>query len=437
VTERETTEGADAAGRAPGGAGATEPVVIVGGGLAGLACAARLTEAGQPVRVLEASDGVGGRVRTDEVDGFRLDRGFQVLLTAYPDVRRTLDAGALDLRPFWPGSVVRFRGKFHVLGDPFRRPLDLLPTVFNPIGSLADKLRTARLRLELAKLDVEACLAGDDVPTASWLRQRGFSEAFVDRFFRPFLGGVFLDRELSSSSRMFRFVFRNFAAGDTCVPAKGMGRIPDQLAGRLPEGSVRVGAHVVHVEPRGVTLEGGEAIAARRVVVAVDAATASRWIAGLPERHWNGVTCLYFEAPAPPARGARLVLNGDGTGPVHNLAVMSEVSADYAPAGRALVSVSCLGVPDDEERLRSEVMDQLEDWYGPPSAAWRHLRTYRIPRALPSQPPGALEPPRRPVTTADGLFVCGDHLETSSLQGAMACGRRAAEAVLADLGARS
>ena len=192
------------------------------------------------------------------------------------------------------------------------------------------------------------------------------------------------------------------------------------------------------VSPRGITLDHGETIGARRVVIAVDAETARGWVPGMAAREWNGVTCLYFDAPESPVRGPRLVLNGEGRGPIHNLVVMSDVSPEYAPAGRSLVSVTVLGTGQDDERdegrIRDDVVGQLRDWYGPGAASWRHLRTYRIPHALPSQPPGALEPASRPVVTAEGLFMCGDHLETSSLQGAMAAGRRAAEAVMEDLG---
>ena len=190
-------------------------VIVVGAGLAGLSAARTLQAAGRRVRVLEASDGVGGRVRTDVVDGFRLDRGFQVLLTAYPEVQRSLDLPALRLQRFDPGASVYVGGRFHTVGDPFRQPSTALSTVMAPIGSVADKLRIARLRAQVRRGDVRELLRGHDVPTVEALRERGFSETMIDRFFRPLFGGIQLDPTLGTSARMFDVIFRMLASGDS------------------------------------------------------------------------------------------------------------------------------------------------------------------------------------------------------------------------------
>lgn len=420
-------------------------VVVVGAGLAGLRCAGLLAAAGLDVRVFEASDDIGGRVRTDVVDGFRLDRGFQVLPTAYPEAAEALDLDALDLRPFYPGALVFADGAFHLAADPGRRLTDALLAWRAPIGSLADKLRLLRLTGTVNLPDDDERWAWPDVTTAEALSQAGFSPRIVERFFRPFLGGVFADLELATSARMFAFVWSMFAAGDTAVPAHGMGMIARQLAARLPLGAVTLDAPVAALAaddptdgPRQAvraTLRRGETVTARAVVVATDERAAARLLDLPAPRAPRGLTCLYFDAPEPPLPAPVLALDGTGTGPVTNLAVMSAVSAAYAPPGRALVSATAIGVPAaDDAALEAAARAQLAGWFGPVVADWRHLRTYRIADALPDQSPGRLVPPVRPATFGGGLFVAGDHRTNGSIDGALLSGRLAAEAVLEWLG---
>ena len=236
------------------------PVVVVGAGLAGLSCAVALHEAGVAVRVVEASDGVGGRVRTDHVDGYTLDRGFQVALTAYPEMHRQLDMDALDLRAFDPGALVWRDGKGSVVGDPFRRPGSTFATATAPIGSLFDKARIGLLRHRLRSVHPVQLLRGEDTSTRDALAGAGFSDTIVDRFFRPLVGGIQLDPELADSRRMFDIIFRMLADGDSAVPAAGMQAIPDQLAARLPADTIEFGARVLAATDRTVTVEGGTEI---------------------------------------------------------------------------------------------------------------------------------------------------------------------------------
>ena len=362
-------------------------VAIVGAGLAGLCCARLLHQRGVPFLLLEASDGVGGRVRTDEVEGFRLDRGFQVFLTSYPEAKQVLDYDALDLKSFLPGALVRHAGQFHELTDPWRRPFAALRSLFSPVGSFADKLRVARLRSRCLSGTVEDRFRDPETTTLETLRDAGLSASMIERFFRPFLGGVFLDQELRTSSRMFHFVFRMFSLGTACLPANGMGAIPWQLASALPPGNVRLGAKVVRVRPGSVTLETGEELNARSVVVAVEGPAAAGLLGDDIPSGGQGVSCLYFAAQVPPVERPILVLNGEGRGPINNLCVPTVVARSYGPGNENLVSVTALGIPADEELLRAEVRGQLGDWFGPAVKDWRHLRTYRIPYALPRQTP--------------------------------------------------
>jgi phytoene dehydrogenase-like protein len=409
--------------------------IIVGAGLAGLAAAARLHAAGHPALVLEAGDAPGGRVRTDPIDGFRLDRGFQVLLTAYPEARALLDLDALDLRAFEPGALVRADCRWHRLGDPWRRPRALPGTLAAGVGTLADKLRIARLRTALLREPADARYQRPETTTARRLADLGFGPGIVERFFRPFLGGIFLDPALVTSSRMFDFVFRMFGEGDAALPAGGMQAIPDQLAARLPAGAVRCGTRVAGVERGAVRLASGERLPARAVIVAAGPDLPGLTPPPQAARGWQSVACLYFAADrAPEPAGRHLVLNGEGAGPVNNLCVPSNLAPDLAPPGAALVSATVLGdPPETDAALARAVRDQLAGWYGAgPVEGWRLLSVCRVRRALPLQAPPWYTRPDWPVRVRPGLYVAGDVLDTAAIDGALRSGRLAAEALLAD-----
>ena len=407
-------------------------VVIIGAGLAGLTCALRLHEAGRTVRLLEAADAVGGRVRTDRHEGFLLDRGFQVFLTSYPEAQRWLDYPALRLKPFCAGALVRYGGRFHRFVDPWRSPRDLLAVALSPVASLGDKLRIFRLRRSVCRGSLAALYERPEQTTAQALRDAGFSERIVERFFRPFLGGVFLDRELNTSSRMFEFVFRMFSLGEATLPSDGMQSIPQQLAARLPSETVQLRTAVDAVSDDGVRLSSGEKVLAGAVVVATDATRAQQLLPDQPfARRQHGVGCLYFAAERPPVEEPILVLNGDGQGPINNLCVPSQIAPSYAPPGQSLVSVTVvISRLDDEPALRQSVLEQSRQWFGRQVGSWRHLRTDWIPAALPAQDPPALSPVIKPQLVRPGRFVCGDHRHTASIQGAMESGRLAAEDIL-------
>jgi phytoene dehydrogenase-like protein len=398
--------------------------------MSGLCCALHLQRRGHAVSIFEAADAPGGRVRTDRVDGFLLDRGFQVLLTHYPEARAMLDLRALELGHFAPGAIVRVGERFGRVADPFRRPADALRSLFSGIASPLDGMRVARLRRRVRRGEPERLLEADSRSTLDALRAEGFSERILERFFRPFLGGVLLDRELRSSSRALEYLFRMFAEGEAALPAGGMQAIPHQLAGRLAPGTLRTRAPVARLETGGVQLASGEYVDAAAVVVATAARAAAKLVPGLAVPEARPAVCLYFDAPRAPRVGDFLVLDGNGEGPVNELCVPSAVAPGYAPPGRALVSASALA-PEAraDAELERAARAQLTRWFGAEVSDWRLLRIDRIPDALPFQPPGPFEPAQRRARLAERLFVCGDHRDLASLQGAMASGRRAAEEV--------
>jgi phytoene dehydrogenase-like protein len=406
-------------------------VIIVGAGMAGLTCAEDLTRAGIDTLVLEASDGVGGRVRSDLVDGYRLDRGFQILLLAYPQVQQRLDLERLDLGRFAPGAIVRSDGGLHRVSDPRRRPKDLLRSAATPVASPMDKLRAARLLLDVCTHSPKELLRRPDRSTAQRLAAAGFSRGFIERFWQPLFAGIQLDPDLEVSARRFELILRMIALGDTALPRDGLGAVSAQIAQRLPAHAIRTHAEVATVAPDQVTLTDGEIVTARAVVVATEGPTAHRLLGdAVPDPGSRAAACCWFALPTPPLRQPFLILDGAGreAGPALNVVVMSEVQPRYAPPGRALLAAAVPGplalAPDLEQR----VQNQLAGWFGAGFSDLQPLRTDVIPHGQPLQSPPLH--PRRRVDLGEGLFVCGDHRDTASLQGAMFSGERTARAVL-------
>lgn len=314
---------------------------------------------------LEASDRPGGRVRTDVVDGLLLDRGFQLLNPSYPQARHQLDLDALRLQAFQPGVAVLLDGTRKVLADPLRWPAGALDTLRAPVGTLGQK-----------------------AAFAAWATRLG----------------VLADPELETTSRRVGELFlRSFVRGTPGLPVDGMQAIGDQLAARLPAGTLRVAAELQAVS--GVTVRGaGGVLAARAVLVACDPTSAGRLL-DRPAPPMRALTTFYYRAQQPPTGSRVLHLDGDRSGPVVNTAVVSNVAPSYASGGRSLIASTVLGVagPEDEPLVR----DHVGRIYGVEPSTWEHVATYPIREALPAMGPG--QPLRQPVDLGDGLFVAGDH----------------------------
>lgn len=410
------------------------PIVIVGAGLAGLNCARLLHQAKRRVLLLDSADGIGGRVRTDRLDGFQLDRGFQVLQTAYPEARDALDFTALHLQSFEPGAKIRTEQGWATMADPWRRPTQILKTAFNEIGTIADRWRLAKLRRAArrhlhAASNSEASHPGD-LPTIQFLREEcGFSSDFIERFLRPWISGMFFDEELQTSSHFFQFVFCMLSDGDASLPSRGMGSISQQLAQDLPTESIQCSTRVASIGNQAVTTANGTTIDASAVVIATDGIDAQPLTkSSFDAPRFRSTQCIYYAADQSPAIGRSLVLNGQRRGPISNLCVPSNIASEYAPAGKSLICVS-IRSGQAEATLEKDVHQQLKSWFGAEIDAWQLLRRYDIVRAIPSQVPGSLQSPTPPKLSS-GIFICGDHCQSASIQGALLSGRLAAEAIL-------
>lgn len=420
-------------------------ILVIGAGLAGLTCARTLLRAGRRVTVLEASDDVGGRVRSDELDGFVLDRGFQVLFTAYPAARRQLNYHDLNLCRFDPGAIICEGGRRAVLTDPLRDrdPMALLAAATTGVVGLGDKLRTLALALELRRQSIDAILAGPDSSTEAYLRAQGFSRSAIDAFFRPFYGGIFLDRSLGTSAKCFKFDFKMLSEGETAVPSLGIGAISRQLAQELREaGCIRLGSEAAALVTEGERVAGaaladGSRFSADAVVLATAAPEAAR-LSGLPMPEGAvGTTNLYFVGAAPVYKGKKLLLNAAPDALVNNAVQISNVALGYAPPGAHLLSATVLGVPplDDEELAARALADLRRMFVGDRAAqqaldGYRLLRVYRIPYSQFAQPPGLHPGLPDNRSGRPGLYFAGEFTEASSLNAAMISGEKCAEALL-------
>jgi phytoene dehydrogenase-like protein len=406
-------------------------VIIVGAGLAGLACARRLKDAGIPFVILDGAGRIGGRVKTDQVDGFLLDHGFQVLQTAYPEARRVLDYGRLELKPFAPGAIIRVENSFHLIADPRRQPRYLWSSATAPIGTLADRVKMIKLASKVRRAGIADLFQSPEMSTLEFLKAEGFSKKIIDRFFIPFFSGISLDPTIEVSSNVFQYILRIFSEGDVALPAGGMGAIPVQLAESLPDHSIRTAARVQSIHSGGVELSSGEIIKGRIVVLATEGPETARLLGSKPAVQSHGELCLYYGAKAPPIEQPFLILNGDRTGWINSLTVPSLVAPSYAPPGQTLISIVVIGrLSADDISVEAAVRGQLTDWFGEQVNDWRHLKTYRINHALPAQPPPMPNPTIAATSPKPGIFICGEYNSVPGIQWAMLSGRLAAEAVL-------
>jgi phytoene dehydrogenase-like protein len=406
-------------------------VIVIGAGLSGLSAAVHLHRQGRQVLIVEASDRAGGRVKTDKLNGYLLDRGFQVLLTAYPEAKNLLDYDKLKLKKMLPGAIVHHDGGTFEIADPFRRPSAILNTLFAPVGNLKDKLNTLWLKNKLQNLTIKEIFNQPEINTKEQLLKYGFSEKIIERFYAPFLSGIYLENNLSTSSRMFNFVMKMFSDGDVAIPELGMEEIPKQLVGFLPENSIQYHKIVVNIEGNKVILSDGTSLEANQILIATNAGEFTKQF--LPNQNIEAqkVTNVYFEANKAPTNKAIVILNASTSKKwVNNLTVISNASKLYAPVGKTLISVSYNGITDvDDEKLAENMKNELATWYGSQVNDWKRIQCYKIDYALPKQENVRDEISKSDINISDNLFICGDHLLNGSINAAFKTGRLAAEAM--------
>ncbi|GAB2740722.1 NAD(P)/FAD-dependent oxidoreductase [Streptomyces bullii] len=448
-------------------------VVVVGAGVAGLSAAHRLASAGVSTVVLEAAHAVGGRMATEKVDGFRLDRIGQLLTmpsTAHPVLRRTPGLDGLVLRPFAPGVLLHSDGRHHRAGAqsgaggargalhavrvlagaprppsaprplrPLRRPVAVPGRPVSvprsragaPLGTGLDQARLGAALTRLAAMPVERLLARPEQPAGQALAARGLPARTIDGFLRPLLAALLCDPDLTTSSRCADLALHAFASGPLCLPEGGAEALPELLASTLPPGTVHTGVRVTSVSTTSVTTAEHGEIRCRAVLLATDARAAAELLPGLRVPDFHPVTVVHHTTDEPPATGASLLLDSDRGGPVAHTAVVSRVDPSRAPAGRTLVSSTVLGPPPDD--VDTAVRMHLARLYGTSTTRWETLAVHHTAEAVPAMRPP--HDPRRPVRLLAGLYVCGDHRDVSTVVGALHSGQRVSSAILADLGA--
>lgn len=409
------------------------PIVIIGAGVAGLVAAIHCEKTDRPVHIIEATDRPGGRVKTDEVDGFRLDHGFQVLLTAYHEAQRYLDFSALELKNFNSGALIFQESKSYQIGDPLRDPSQLLNMAFSSVGTLKDKWLIFKLTQALKKQERSAVFKAKDQTTLAYLQDYGFSEQMINRFFRPFFGGIFLENELKTSASMFRFVFKLFSEGNAAIPKLGIEAIVHQLKAQLKKTTFHFQQKVEKVTGKTVHLADGSAMEFEKLIIACHPGAILPNLQST-EVEWTSTCNLYFTTDQSILGRKSIALVTGPDSPINNFCVLSDVAAPYAPAGKSLVSVTLKKYPKPgvDQAFYQSIADELASLtnFDDPIT---FLKRYDIPHALPVIADLEYNLPNTQFTLTDDIYLAGDYLLNASLDAAMRTGRLAAEAMMDSL----
>lgn len=407
-------------------------IYIIGAGVAGLVAAIELEKAGYSPVILEASNGVGGRMKTDEVDGFLLDRGFQVLLTAYPEAKRYLDFAELKLKYFEPGAVIFGEKETLFISDPLRNPLKIVGMAFSHVGSFLDKVKMFNLTQTLKNKSIDQIFDEPSIPTHQYLKEYGFTDQIITNFFKPFFRGIFLEKELQTSSRMFEFVFKMFSQGMGAVPEKGIIQIPNMLRAQLKTTQIKFNTKVTSVQGQEIHFENDEVIQADRLIIATQPDRFMKQLQGQFTAPKSVIT-LYFSLHKSFMSRAMLGLIPGENHLINNLVFMTDVSAAYSSNGKALLSVSVIETDLGEKELIKAVQTELELLSRINAEFFKFVKSYYINYAIPTVEDMKYSVPFTETKISDHVFLAGDYLLNGSINAAMTSGRTAAEAVIHSL----
>jgi protoporphyrinogen oxidase len=404
-------------------------IYIIGAGISGLIAAYELEQAGFSPILLESDKAVGGRVRTDYQDGYLMDRGFQVLLTAYPEAQRYLDYDALKLKKFDPGAIILKPGNLFTIHDPLRSPLKIVSMAFSSVGTFMDKIRIFKLTQSLKRKSVEEIFQEPSKTTLQFLRDYGFSEKIIENFFMPFFKGIFLENDLETSSRMFNFVFKMFSMGHAAVPENGMQAISNQLKNKLTKTTFRFNSSVKTIEGNIIVLESSERLKADKIIIATRPDKFLPQMEGQfkPSRK---VVNLYFSLEKSFFASPMIGLVTDKQFLVNNLVFMTDVSKSYSKTDKALLSVSITKPVIVGDKLAEMVKIELEALTKIQSKHFKLEKIYEIEEALPQVEDLQYHISATNSKIYDHVFLAGDYLLNGSINAAMTAGRSAAEAVI-------
>ena len=396
--------------------------IVVGAGISGLSCALELEKNGYRVQILEKENHPGGRVHSDVINGYILNRGFQVLQTGYPETKRLLDYEKLELCNLDSEVWIMNNNTIKKLYDPIQNPSNLLKAAFSNVGTFQDKLRLLQLRQSTTSRSTNKIFQENETTSLEQINNYGFSESIINEFFKPLFGGAFLDNELDTTSRMFNFVYKIFSIAPIAIPKYGMKSIPEQLEAKL-ESKISFNTNVVKLDNKNVFLE-NETLSADVIVLAANHDSAKKLIPSIDEISWNSTSCYYFVADSPPFSSKVVLLNGNNRGEINNVFVPTNISKAYSPNNKSIISVSTIGLNNNESEIRNE----LNNWFGNQTEDWKLLHTYHIEQALPRMS----FPNVSHSQYVNGIHMCGDYLTSSSIHGSMHSGRMTANQIIAD-----
>ena len=405
-------------------------IYIVGAGVSGLVAAQVLEKKGYHPIIIEASDRAGGRVKTDIKKGFQLDHGFQVLLSSYPAAQKYLDFKALKLEELKPGAVIFNNGKQQIIGDPLRDISTLFSTLFSGVGTFSDKFKIFQLNLKLKNKSIETIFSSDEISTKAYLQEFGFSSQIIAQFFTPFFTGIFLENELTTSSRMFEFVFKMFGEGLAVLPKGGMEEISKQLVSNLKNTTFQYNTQVTSVSDKEIILHTEDKLVSTATIIATDA---SKLVKNTPSKNltWKSCQTLYFTANKRVIEKPMIGLVSKEDSLINSIFYHTSV-ATHSNNTEELLSVTVVKKHQlSEEQLIATVTKQLKEECHIDTITF--LAIYSIKRALPDLKDIKYEVSPSKTQLSSGIFLAGDVQLNGSLNAAMIAGEKAALQVIASL----